>query len=1005
MRRLLAGGAIAASFLTLALLASGLTLALLASWLTLALAAQTPQGLSAEPAGVQDPAWSRDGKRLATSFLDRIWISDADGRKGRVLRPRSAVFERDPSWSPDGKSIAFAVDEGRDWDIHVAASDGKNSRRLTSTPGDERWPSWTADGRIVFSHRDAPLSPWRLFSVSSSGGDPVALFADAAADSELDAEVSPDGRRIAYISDRDSEDGDVDLWVADLQPDARGRTQRSRLTRVRGLESSPSWSPDGGRIAYFAAREGLGSVWVTAADAAPVAQPFRPAGTDPTVVQPFRAAGPDPTAAQPRAAEAPAPVTPAAPRPRPVTQPVLVSRHGGAPAWSPDGRRLVIASLPALDPSYNGNPLRNGDEPPPLFAGAEAFRLWSVDAPLPVDAGAKPLGIAPTIDGGLTVAFQRVFNTLQRLYYMEGPSAEAWMRLRDKYLAEAAAARDEAALESIIDRMVAEQPLIKPEVTSNRAIVVSGNPLASQAGALAIEKGGNIVDAAIAASFALGVVEPDASGIGGDGMAVLYLKGMKEPVVIDYKDQVPIHATAENPLLRASTGDGPAAANIPGVVAGLDYLYRNYGSRKVAWADLIAPAIEHAEKGYVLDQALPTSVVEGRRFFQKYAAAKAIYMPEGKLPKPGDRFINKDYASTLRAIAAGGAQAFYRGEIARKIAADMAKNGGLITLDDLAQYRAIERRPLSGRYRDHLVFSASPPVSTGQQLIETLQILENYKPNAGATYTTDADYMHYALEAWKVRDGSPRIADPALFDVNLGQHLEPAHAAELFKRINPRVASRARQEPPAGTDPPPERIGRGTTAFAVADADGNMIAITQTLSTWGGTFYVSEGLGFLYNNHLRFGGGGAPGRFLPLARSSSTSVPTLVFRKSDDPSAPGIPRLATAAAGNAWITASVYEIILNVIDGGMSAQRAIEAPRFLVGRDPIETDVSRTQIEDRIPRAILQDLMSRGHRFEKIGRKGEVRYGYAAAIVVDPAARQVQAGSEPRRSHGSAVPR
>jgi gamma-glutamyltranspeptidase len=134
-------------------------------------------------------------------------------------------------------------------------------------------------------------------------------------------------------------------------------------------------------------------------------------------------------------------------------------------------------------------------------------------------------------------------------------------------------------------------------------------------------------------------------------------------------------------------------------------------------------------------------------------------------------------------------------------------------------------------------------------------------------------------------------------------------------------------------------------------------------------------------------------------------VPTLVFRKSDDPSSPGTPRLATAAAGNAWITASVYEIILNVIDGGMSAQRAIEAPRFLIGRDPIETDASRTQIEDRIPRSILQNLMSRGHRFEKIGRKGEVRYGYAAAIVVDPAARQVQAGSEPRRSHGSAVPR
>jgi hypothetical protein len=189
-----------------------------------------------------------------------------------------------------------------------------------------------------------------------------------------------------------------------------------------------------------------------------------------------------------------------------------------------------------------------------------------------------------------------------------------------------------------------------------------------------------------------------------------------------------------------------------------------------------------------------------------------------------------------------------------------------------------------------------------------------------------------------------------------------AHAATLFWRIDPKKALRDRATQPA--DGPPERIGRGTTAFAVADVDGNMIAVTQTLSTWGGTFYVSDGLGFLYNNHLRSGGGGggAPGRFLPLARSSSTSVPTLVFR--NPVGQPSAPRLAVAAAGNAWIPASVYDIILNVIDGGMTAQRAMEAPRFLVGRDPVDGG-SRPQIEDRIPRPILEDLMARGHRFQK----------------------------------------
>ncbi|HET7221228.1 MAG TPA: gamma-glutamyltransferase, partial [Vicinamibacterales bacterium] len=678
--------------------------------------------------------------------------------------------------------------------------------------------------------------------------------------------------------------------------------------------------------------------------------------------------------------------------------PVLVSRRGGSPAWSPDGKKIAIANLPPPDPTYNGNPERNTDDPPPLFAAADAFHLWTVDAPLPVDSGAREVAAPAAKNAQLVAAFDRVWETLRRLYYTSGPAAARWQELRAEYRPRAETAENEAELETTIDAMVAQQPLIKPLVTSNRAVVVSGHPLASRAGALALERGGNIVDAAIAVSFALGVVEPDASGIGGDGMAMLYLNGMAEPVAIDYKDQVPIRATRDNPLLAAGAGDGPAAANIPGVVAGLDLLYRNYASKKIPWSDLIAPAIEYAESGYVLDAALPTSIAEGRKLFAKYRAAASIYMPGGAVPKAGDRFVNKDYAATLRAIATNGADAFYRGSIARRIADDMAKNGGLISLDDLAQYRAIERKPLSGRYRGHAVFSAPPPVSTGAALIETLQILDRFTPPAGASYATNADFLHYAIESWRVRDQGPRIADPGLWDVNLGAHLDPEHAAGLFKKIDRAKVFRDRSTAPG--DGPPERIGRGTTAFAVMDADGNMIAVTQTLSTWGGTFYVSDGLGFLYNNHLRVGGAGTPGRFLPLARSSSTSVPTLLFR-SGSAGGIGSPRLAVAAAGNAWIPAAVYDIILNVVDAGMDAQRAIEAPRFLVGRDALDPGGSRPQIEDRLPRGVLQDLMARGHRFRKIGRKGEVRYGYAAAVVFDADRREVQGGAEPRRSHAA----
>jgi gamma-glutamyltranspeptidase len=923
--------------------------------LTLALSGQT-----ATPRGARDPAWSPDSKRLAFSYLDRIWTSSPDGRNGKALRQGGTDVERDPAWSPDGKSIALAADAGKGFDLYVSSSGGGDVKKLTSHAGDERWPSWTPDGRIVFSRRES--GRWRLHVVAASGGEPKPLFGDTAADDERQGRVSPDGKRVAYVSDRDADDGDSDLWIADLEPGPRDRVTRSRIVRVRGIEASPSWSPDGNRIAFFAVREGVGSVWVMSV-------------------------------------EDPVPASDAVPVPRlrPAETPILVSRRGGTPAWSADGKRIAVANLPLPEPTYNGNPERNTDEPPPLFANADAFRLWIVDAPLPVDAGAREIVPAGPRSGELVAAFDRVWETLRRLYYSDGQSAARWQELRSEYRPRAQAAQDEAVLESTVDAMIADQPLIKPLAVSDRAVVVSGHPLASRAGAIALERGGNIVDAAIAVSFALGVVEPEASGIGGDGMALLYLKGMSEPVAIDYKDQVPIHATRDNPLLTAASGNGAAAANIPGVVAGMDLLYRNYASRKIPWADLIAAAIEYADGGYELDSSLPTSIGAGRRLFAKYPAAARIYLPGGNVPKPGQRFVNKDYATTLRAVAKNGADTFYRGSIAKRIADDMAQNGGLISVDDLAQYRALERRPLAGRYRDHAVYSAPPPVSTGAALIETLQILDHFKPRNGVSYAKDADALHYAIESWRVRDQAPRIADPALWDVNLGSHLDSAHAATLFKRIDPTKVFRDRTRPPA--EGPAERIGRGTTAFAVADSDGNMIAVTQTLSTWGGSFYVSDGLGFLYNNHLRVGGGGAPGRFLPLARSSTTSVPTLVFRGAADGRQPGSPRLAVAAAGNAWIPASVYNIILNVIDAGLDAQRAIEAPRFLVSRDPADPAGSRLQIEDRLPRALLQDLSARGHKFQKIGRKGEVRYGYAAAAVVDVERREVQAGAEPRRSH------
>ena len=942
-------------------------------------APSAPRTASSE--GVRDPAWSPDGRTLAVSVFDRLRVITPDGRGGAPLVrwPEGTAVERDPAWSPDGTALAFAADRGEGFDLYEVDARGGPPRRVTALSGDERWPSWTHDGRLVFAYREAGQWDLRIADLDGqeAGATPVQVALTATPDDELEPAVSPDGGRVVFTSSRQNEDGDLDLWVArlparedDVSAFARGA---ARVLRARGSDRRASWAPDGGRVAFSAVREGTDGIWVAAVDPDPDA--------DGLVV-----------------------------KTRPTSPPLMVSRRGGSVSWAADGRTLAVAEHPVPEPAYNGNPVRELAEPPPVFGLGGAFGLRLLPSPRLPDEGARPVALRLAGEAGRwTAAFDRVWLTLSQLYYRSGEAAAVWKGLGDDYRRRAARARDESELEDLVDEMLSVQPAIKPPVESRGgAVVVSGHPLASAAGVRALELGGNVVDAAIAVSFALGVVEPDASGVGGDGMALVHLAGMTAPVVVDYKDTVPSRATLDNTRIFRDgrlVADGPAAANVPGVVAGLDLLHRRYGSGNVAWADLVAPAVTLADEGFVLDEALPTSLAEGRGFLGKWPEAARIYLPGGRAPRPGDRFVNRDYAATLRAIARDGADTFYRGDLARRIAADLASNGGVITVEDLAQYRAIERAPVEGRFRGRRVFSSPPPVSSGAALVETLQILDRYSPRPGATPARDADYLHHAVEAWKARDPNRRIADPALWPVEIESHLTAAHADALFRKIDSRRAAAVlgdRGDRELEESSERDRLGRGTTAFAVADAAGNMIVATQTLSTWGGSFYVSSGLGFLYNNHLRSNRTtpGAYGQLLPLARSSSTSVPTMVFSGEGSDRRPW---LGVAAAGNAWITASVYGVIANVVDGGLPAQAAVEAPRWLVSRNPAASNGAgaRVQIEDRFPRRLVADLTARGHVFEKIGRKGEVRYGYVSAVLVDAIGHRVEGGADPRRSHAA----
>ena len=940
--------------------------------------------------GVREASWSPDGKRLVVTWFDQLWTMTPDGKDQKRISMTATSFtsERDAAFSPDGKTIAFAAESNGQFDIWTVAAGGGAATKITSDPGDERWPSFEKNGHIVYAHR-APRGAWQIYRNATT----AKITNDDA--SEWQPRVSPDGKWVAFVSTRDSDMGETDIWVRELAPAADAKPRTIRVTKTVGAESAPTWSPDSKRIAYSAGLGAQAAVWA--------------------IQVPTGAAAPAPGGAGRGGRGGGAQNDPA-------DAPVLASKHGGIPAWSPDGEQLVIATLTPTDPGYNGDPRRNDDDVPMLFADAKDYTLWRVAAPRPVDANASTVSTsAAALATQFGAAFDRVWTSLKSLYYSNGTSSTAWDALRTKYRGAAASAKDAKAAEDVIDQLVAEQPLIKLGAEATRAVVTSGNPLASEAGAEILRKGGNIVDAAIAVDFALGVTEPDASSIGGDGMALLFMKGMSEPIAIDFKDMTPGHATGDNSKIFNANGtrtapDGPSVTNIPGIVAGMDLLYSKYGSKKVSWADIMAPAIKIADEGFILDEALPTTIAEGRSQFSKYPESMKVFMPGGKVPKAGDRFTNKDYAETLRTLAKEGAQSFYRGSIAKRIVDDLAANGGIITAEDLAQYRAVERKPVSGTYRGHLVFSAPPPVSNGADMIEKLQILNNYTPKPGATYATDADLLHYLIESWRVKDAGTRIADPDRWPIDYGNHLEPGHALDRFKLLDKSkvwvsagggrgLGAPAPSLNQSGLVEPESRIGTGTTSFALADADGNMIVFTQTLSTWGGNYYVSKGLGFLYNDHFRGGRGGTGyGAMLPLMRSSSTSVPTMLFAPVPvDGGAYGIPgfapKMAVGCAGNAWIPASVYNIISNVIDGHMDAQHAIEAPRIMIGSGP--DGKARTQIEDRIARSILADLEARGHAFQKIGRKGEVRQGYASVVIVNAAKGTVEAGAEPRRSHGA----
>jgi len=511
---------------------------------------------------------------------------------------------------------------------------------------------------------------------------------------------------------------------------------------------------------------------------------------------------------------------------------------------------------------------------------------------------------------------------------------------------------------------------VKAEVSARNGMVASAQPLASAAGLEILMAGGNAVDAAVASAFALCVVEPNATSIGGEGMMVVYLAGKDVTVAIDYRSAAPL---ADMSKVKFGN-EGHVAVAVPGTVAGLCLALQKYGTMSLP--QVMAPAIRYARNGFIVSETLAETIASRFDPISKNDALLAIVAPDGLPLQAGQLFKNPDLAVTLEKIAAGGPDVFYKGEIADAIAADMEKNGGYITKADLAAYRAIEREPVRGTYRGYEIVSAPPPVG-GLSVIEMLNMLENF--DLASEPPLSPRNVHLMAEVMKrgFADNSAYIGDPAFVSIPVRGLLDKDYAKSRAAEIDP---SKITGTVKAGT--PVEHPS--TTHLSVVDKEGNMVALTQTISGFWGACVAVPGTGIILNNEMQNWSSRGPNAYAPGKRMRTTIAPTIIAKN-------GRPFVTMGTPGAGRIISTMVILTVNLLDYHMGVQEAIESPRFYA-RDT-EKDLS---IEARMPKETQDWLKSIGYRL-KVYPDFDLFFGGAQAIVVDLKTGSMYGGADPRR--------
>jgi len=534
-------------------------------------------------------------------------------------------------------------------------------------------------------------------------------------------------------------------------------------------------------------------------------------------------------------------------------------------------------------------------------------------------------------------------------------------------------------------------PANRPVAMGVNGMVSSAHPLASLAGIQVLAEGGNAFDAVVAIASTLNVVEPYMSGVGGIGLALAHVAKENRVRSLNFSGRMPKAATPDR-FTKEALQQGILAPLIPGNLAGWLTLHETYGT--MDRERLFQSAIGYAEKGFpiaFISSQIMQQTAEHLRAFPK--SAETILDSSGNAHRPGTRLVWRPISNTLKLIAKNGADIFYKGEIAEKIVKTSQEMNGLFTMDDLAEYQVEWQEPISVDYNGYTI-NTPPPNSSGFQVLQTLKTMEGSEPR----YQT-VDTLHRFMESVKlaVTDRIEWAGDPDYVTAPLAGLLSDGYAAEQRKRIDMTTASDVRGEryaDPAPDNPlrpgdPVKFEGGMTTHFAVADRDGNVVSVTQTLGGGFGSSVIAGDTGIFLNNMGSYFelDEGSPNRIGPWKQVDFVVAPTQTFKD-------GKFQLSVGTPGGFGILQTTPQMLMNVLEYGMNVQQAIEAPRFkyTLGKHVV--------MEERFPWHVRRALEMRGHEVEVVESFSRL-VGGAQGIQVNQEQGTFQGGADPRRDGGA----